>query len=220
MDFPANESTLFGLECAGTATGALRLVAVMSGTGPLGVHQIDDGPSTFNGVALYGEGFQAEFAVDIEQVAGYGIAGSADGMTAEAEELLTHVPDLLASTCTESPVTQSATAILHCYLQAEGTGAELAEYQSFASIADMDAVYQEKVDDFGVESQGSCQSAPNETTWSIGDDQLGRIQCAPQQFGIRFDWTDNRLAILSTLIDFDGDYQNTYDLWLEAGPDV
>lgn len=54
--------------------------------------------------------------------------------------------------------------------------------------------------------------------WSIGDESFGRLQCAPQQVGIRFDWTDTRLSILSTLIDFDGDYQTTFQTWLEAGP--
>jgi len=220
MDFPANESTLFGLECAGTATGALRLVAVLPGSGPLGVHQIDEGPATFNGVAVYGEGFQAEFAVDIEQVAAYGIAGSATGMTPEAEELLTHVPELFQETCTESPVAEAAEAILHCYLQTEGVGAELLQYASFANNSDMEVAYQEAVEQFGVPSEGSCQSGPNETTWSIGGDEFGRLQCAPQQVGIRIDWTDERLAILSTLSDFDGAYAATYDAWLEAGPEV
>jgi len=220
IDFPANEPTTLGVECAGMATGAVRLVAVLSGAGPIGVHQLDEGPQTFNGVTLYGEGFQAEFAVDIEQVAAYGIAGSATGMTPEAEELLTHVPELFQETCTESPVAEDAEAILHCYLQTDGVGAELLQYASFANNSDMEVAYQEAVEQFGVPSEGSCQSGPNETTWSIGDDEFGRLQCAPQQVGIRIDWTDERLAILSTLIDFDGDYAATYDAWLEAGPEV
>ena len=218
-DFPANQQTFFGLECAGTATGALRLVAVLPGSGALGFYQVDEGPATFNGIAAYGEGFEAEFAVDMEQVAAYGIAGSAVGMTPEAEELLTHVPDLLRPTCTESPVTDAAVAILHCYLQPEGVGAELAEYQSYATNGEMDVVYQERVAQYEVESTGDCQSGPDETTWNIGDGPpMGRILCAPQQVGIRFDWTDDSLSILSVLIDFDSDYENTHALWLEAGP--
>lgn len=104
------------------------------------------------------------------------------------------------------------------YLQVEGVGVELAQYQSFASNELMDAGYQEAVDTYGVEPTGSCESGPNETTWSVGDESFGRVQCAPQQVGIRVDWTDDRLSILSTLIDFDGDYQNAYQAWLEAGP--
>ena len=82
----------------------------------------------------------------------------------------------------------------------------------------MNAEYQEKVEQYGVESTGTCSSGPNETTWSIDGTVRGRVQCAPQEAGIRFDWTDDQLAILSTLIDFDGDYENTYNLWLDAGP--
>ena len=57
-DFPPNQTAFFGLECAGTATGALRLVAVLPGSGALAVHQIAEGPATFNGIAAYGEGFR------------------------------------------------------------------------------------------------------------------------------------------------------------------
>ena len=155
----------------------------------------------------------------MEQAAAFGIADSAEGMTPEAEELLTHVPDLLQPTCTESPVTDVAIAILHCYLQPEGVGAELAEYQSYTTNSEMDAVYQERVEQYAVDPTGDCKSGPDETTWNIdAGEPLGRILCAPQQVGIRFDWTDDTLSILSVLIDFDSDYQNTHDLWLEAGP--
>lgn len=217
-DLQVNVSALFGLECTGTATGALRLVAVLPEVGPIGVYQSDQGPSTFNAIAVSGEAFEQEFSVDVEQAGAYGIAGSADGMTPEGEQLLTHVPPDWQQTCTESPISEDGVAIIHCYLQVEGVGVELAQYQSFGSNELMDAAYQKAVDLYGVESSGSCESGPNETTWSIGDNTFGRLQCAPQQVGIRFDWTDDRLAVLSTLIDFDGDYQNTYQTWLEAGP--
>lgn len=217
-DLRVNQSAIFGLECAGTATGALRLVALLPGAGPLAVYQSDEGPATFNGIAVYGEGFGSEFSVDVEEAGAYGISGSADGMTPEAGELLAHVPELFRETCTESPISDDGVAILHCYLQVEGVGVELAQYQVFATNEQMDAAYQEAVDQYGVESEGNCESGPNETTWSIGEDSFGRVQCAPQQVGIRFDWTDSRLSILSTLIDFEGDYQNTQQAWLDAGP--
>ena len=82
----------------------------------------------------------------------------------------------------------------------------------------MDAGYDETVDIFGVESEGDCEKGPNETTWSIDDEVGGRLQCAPQAVGIRFDWTDEELLILSTLFDFEGDYKNSYRLWVDAGP--
>lgn len=218
-DLQVNEATTFGLECAGTATGALRLVAVLPGSGPLAVYQSDEGPQTFNGIAVYGEAFGSQFSVDVTQAGAYGITGTADGsVTPEGEELLTHAPESWQQTCTESPISQSGVAMLHCYLQVDGAGIELAQYQAFSTNEEMDAAYQESVEQYGVEPTGSCESGPNETTWSIDDQSFGRVQCAPQQVGIRFDWTDDRLSILSTLIDLDGDYGLTYQAWLEAGP--
>jgi hypothetical protein len=139
-------------------------------------------------------------------------------MSPEGQELLSHVPLDWQSQCVDTPSTNEATAVVACFLQTEGTGAELAIFQQHPDQAAMDANYQETVDLFGVESEGSCQSGPNETTWSIDEVPHGRIQCAPQAVGIRFDWTDNDLLILSTLFDLEGDYQNTYNLWVDAGP--
>jgi len=128
-DLQLNQATIFGLECTGTATGALRLVAVLPGSGPLAVYQSDEGPQAFNGIAVYGEAFGSQFSVDVTQAAAFGITGTADGsMTPEGEELLTHVPESWQQTCTESPISQSGVAILHCYLQVDGVGIELAQY--------------------------------------------------------------------------------------------
>ena len=208
---------LLGVECVGMVTGALRLVAV-GADGPLAVYQDNEGPQTFNTVAVYAEATGDGLRVDVDQAAAYGIAGSAEGMTSEGESLLTHVPGDLQSTCYESPSTGSATAVQHCILQVEGTGAELLQFQSYSSNEEMDAAYQEVVAQFGVESTGTCESGPDETTWSVDGAAGGRLQCAPQEAGIRFDWTDDQLVILSTLIDFDGDYENTYNFWVNAGP--
>jgi hypothetical protein len=217
VDIPPVGGFILGLECAGMSTGALRLVAV-GNAGPLAVYQNDEGPDTFDGVAMYAEATGDSLRVDVDTVTAYGIAGSGEGMTAEGEALLTNVPGDLQSQCVESPSTSDAVAVLHCYLQVTGTGAELLQFQSFGSTVEMDVAYQALVDQYGVDSTGTCKSGPNETTWSLDENVRGRIQCAPQQVGIRFDWTDNVLAILSTLVDFDGDYQNTYNLWLNAGP--
>jgi hypothetical protein len=217
VNVPPVGGFLLGVECTGLSTGALRLVAVGS-DGPLAVYQHNEGPQRFSGVAVYAQATNDSFTLDVDQAGAYGIAGSAQGMTSEGESLLTNVPGDLQSTCYESPSSNVATAVLHCILQVEGTGAELLQFESYASNDAMNAAYQEAVDQYGVESTGSCRSGPNETTWSIDNAVRGRVQCAPQQVGIRFDWTDDVLSILSTLIDFDSDYENTYNLWLDAGP--
>lgn len=218
LAIPVGSPTTLGVECAGTGTGAFRMVAVMP-DGPLAVYQnVDDGPAAFHATSLYAEAQGDSFVLDVDRALAYGIEGSLEGMTSEGESLLTHVPGDLQSTCYEIPSTRTASAVLHCILQVEGTGAEVLSFQSFESSDDMNVAYQEVVDHFGVESTGTCESGPDETTWSVTGEVGGRVQCAPQQAGIRFDWTDDQLSILSTLIDFDGDYKNTYDLWLNAGP--
>ena len=218
LELTENQLVGFGIECGATSTGALRLAALMQDAGVLGVYQNDQGPASFSAVSMYAEAIGGSATVDVDEVAAWGIPGSAAGPTPEGEELLTHVPSELQPTCFDTPSTHRPSAVVSCFLQTEGVGAELAIYQQFDTQADMDTAYQQIVDLFGVESEGTCQSGPNETTWSISGETHGRVQCAPQQIGIRFDWTDDQLLILSTLFDLDGDYGNTYSLWAEAGP--
>jgi len=182
---------VLGVECTGMSTGALRLVAVGE-NGPLAVYQHNEGPQTFSGVALYGEATNDSFTVDVDRAAAYGISGSAEGMTSEGESLLTNVPGDLQQTCVQSPSTSNATAVLHCYLQVEGTGAELLQFQSYAANEDMDAAYQEFVAQYGVESTGTCQSGPNETTWSIDSAVRGPRRSASASTGPTTSWSSSR----------------------------
>ena len=208
----------FGVECTGLSTGALRLVAVMSGQGPIGIYQDSDGPDAFVGAGVYGEAIGGPATVDVAQVAAYGIPGSASGPSADGEELLEHVPSDWREQCVDTPSSNVANAVMSCFLQTEGTGAELAIFQQYPTAEAMDATYQELVDVFGVQSEGDCEEGPNETPWSVEDETRGRLQCAPQVVGIRFDWTHDELHILSTLFDLEGDYANTFALWRSAGP--
>jgi hypothetical protein len=85
----------------------------------------------------------------------------------------------------------------------------------------MEDAYQERIDAFGIgDGASSCGDGSGEHPYDIGDTESGRLLCVEQVAGIRFDWTDTRLNILSTLIDFDGDYGATLDDWLIAGPDL
>lgn len=218
VTLPVGASTIYGLACAGTSTGALRLVAFGAASGPLTSYQIDIGPETFRAVGAYGESLEDGFNLDFQTVAVYGIPGSDVAMSPEGQELLTHVPADWQQLCIESPTSGTEAAAVVCFLQQDGTGVEIASYESYASNEAMDAAYQERVTNYGVEPTGSCQSGPNETTWSIDGVQYGNVQCAPQQVGIRVDWTDTRVGILSTLVDFEGDYGAAYNTWLNAGP--
>jgi len=85
----------------------------------------------------------------------------------------------------------------------------------------MDLAFQRRVDAFGSgNSANTCNVGPTETTWHFDDGtpDVGRLLCIDQFAGIRFDWTDDRVNILSSMVDFDGNYARTYDDWQVAGP--
>jgi hypothetical protein len=197
------------------------MVVVIQGMGQVAVHSVDDVSHTnFNVVGLYGEALTQGYSLDVDDTAAFGLGGEIGDMSLGAMDLAGHIPAEFQRDCFESPTpplfSEPATAVVTCILQTSGDAAEIAEYAQFETKEDMDAAYQERIDAFGVESEGSCSTGPNEAPWNFGAEDFGRIQCAPQTVGIRFDWTDDRLNVLSTLVDFEGDYPSTYDQWTGA----
>jgi hypothetical protein len=138
------------------------------------------------------------------------------------EELTSYVPSAWQSTCQETPVSAfELGALIAVVCQPTSGGANLAEYVAFDTLANMNAAYQARVDTYAVEnSTTTCDSGPDETGYAINGVAAGRIMCAPQVAGIRFDWTDERLNVLSTLTDFESSYSETHQSWLEAGPNL
>jgi hypothetical protein len=215
---PAGETTLMALDCAGTATGQFRMQLVLPDTGLAVQFEDSEGPLSFDRVGVYGEAGPGAYSLQVDDVSAYGGTGDVS-MSPAASALLTHVPADWQADCFESPGSffeTGAEATLTCMLT-DGRS-DIAEYTKFDTKENMDAAYQTRVDTWAVESQGSCQSGPNETSYSIGGTSAGRILCAPQTVGIRVDWTYDTPLILSTLTDFEGSYEDTYQDWLIAGP--
>jgi hypothetical protein len=220
LDVPIGGDATLGVQCTGaTDTSGLVIEAVIGGDGPVAVYTQGNGPATFDLVTAYGEAIADGLNVALARTAAYGLS---EIMSPEADELISHIPLEFQNACAESPVpplfAERASAVVTCIEQTSGDGAEIAEYVQFDSSDLMNAAYQDRIDAFGVASEGTCQSGPNETTWSISGTVYGRVQCAPQDVGIRFDWTDERLSILASLVDFEGDYGPTFDQWVNAGP--
>jgi hypothetical protein len=71
-----------------------------------------------------------------------------------------------------------------------------------------------------VPTDGDCSEGPDEDGYTIGGQPAGRAFCAAQPFGIRLDWTDDRLNILTSATDFDSSYADLHGTWLKAGPDL
>lgn len=221
LDISATASTIMGLQCTLLADGSLNMVLVVQGSGPVAVYKVEDaGITSFDVVGLYGEALDPAFTLDVDDAAAFGLGGASGEMSAEATALLAHIPSDFQTDCFESPTpplfSEPATAVVTCILQTSGDAAEIAEYAQFESKQDMDDAYQARVDAFGVTPEGSCATGPNEASWNFGAEDFGRVQCAPQAIGIRFDWTDDRLDVMSTLVDFDGDYPSTYEQWTNA----
>jgi len=220
LSVPVGSTTLMELECSTNSGGDVSLIVGLPYTGPVAVDvEQGVGPTSFDSVALYGEAASDGYTLAVDEATLYGVGGSDGTMSDGAQGVLSHIPTDFQQNCHESPLfNDTATFVVTCIPQTSGTGAEIEQYKQFASNADMDAAYQDLVSAFGVESTGTCQSGPNETNWTISGTTFGRVQCAPQKAGIRFDWTDDTTAILSSLIDFQGNYSDTYDQWLNAGP--
>ena len=226
LDVSAGQSNIVALECAGTATGQLHLTLWLGESGPVATWTQPNGPENFDRAGTYVDASSSDFSLAMDNVVVFG-SGIADGSyTPAGEELLAHVPEDWQSSCYPGLVppylAQTAEAVVTCFLSSSNAdGAELAEYVSFASADDMDAAYQRRVDTFGIgDGSSTCDVGPVEYGWHFGDEgpTIGRLLCAPQFAGIRFDWTDTRLNILGSMVDFDGNYAKAYDDWQVAGP--
>jgi hypothetical protein len=226
LEVPTGSPVRFVLECAGLSSGSFRMQLWGIGTGPVGIYEAAEGPDNFDRVGAYVEAASDTFTGRLEQLHAFGVTGADGQLDTAGEELLTHVPNEWQDSCYQSPVpalnADFATANLVCFLGQPGTnGAEVVEYAQFDSKEDMDLAYQNRVTTFGTgDNEPSCQDGSGEHTYTIGETEAGRLLCVEQDIGIRFDWTDDRLNILSSAVDFEGDFTSTYTDWVDGGPNV
>jgi hypothetical protein len=220
LDVNVGDSNPMVMECHVDGTGGLTMIVGLAGTGPVAAYHTDtDAPSTFDVMGLYGEASTDNFTLTVDLATLYGIGGADNTMSEGAQALLAHIPTDFQNNCWESPqFADAADYKITCVPQTSGKGAEIERYEQYASKETMDSDYQDLVSVFGVESTGTCESGANETSWSVNEQAGGRVQCAPQKVGIRFDWTDDQTSILGGLMDFQGSYKDTYDQWVDAGP--
>ena len=218
---PAGLATSVALDCAGTELGPMRMQVSLPDQGVAAIFDGGEGPVDFDRVGVYAESSTHPWSLGFDNASarsGTGEIGTSPG----AQALLVHVPAAWRNDCFESEPSAFAPgglAAVSCPLSEVGGQSNFADYVQFDSQANMDAAYQGRVESWAVESTASCQTGPNEVTYTIGGTTAGRILCAPQTSGIRFDWTLDSLLILSTLTDFDGNYGDAYADWLIAGPE-
>lgn len=214
-------TTRMALDCSGTQIGSFRMQLSLPDVGMAAIYEgaAGEGDDGFDRVGVYAEASVHPFQLRVDNLAAYG--GEGDTSTSpEARALLLHVPADWRPDCFETPppaFDSGALTSLSCPL-ADGRS-NVVDFVQFDTQENMDAAYQARVDTWAVDSTASCQSGPNEGNYTIGGLTAGRILCAPQTSGIRFDWTHDELLILSTLTDFDGSYPSVYQDWLVAGPE-
>lgn len=210
-------TTRLALDCAGTETGSLRLQLSLPDVGVAASYEGSEGEERFDVAAVYTRSDAHPYSVRIDDAVVYGGQGETS-MSPEAQALLMHVPADWRPDCIQTSVFETGgEAALACHLAAGRS--DVVDYIQFDSQENMDAAYQTRVDDWAVTPTESCETGPTEGSYSISGAPAGRILCAPQTVGIRFDWTHDRLLILSTLTDFDGSYPDTYQDWQIAGPE-
>ena len=143
----------FGLDCAGTATGAFRMQVHAAGTN-IGVQWFaaqDEGPATFDRVGIYAESTADTFNVSVDAVLAFGGTGDTS-MSAEAVELMTHIPADWQPKCFESFASVFMVGVkadILCNFFG-GERSDWAEYMSFGSQADMDASFDYLVNKWAV----------------------------------------------------------------------
>lgn len=220
LDISIGGSNPLAIECSADSEGNVKIVAGLSGTGPVAVYRkTGTDVHSFDVAALYGEATAEGYTLAVDSATAWGAGGAEESMSDGATALYHHIPTDLQKDCYESPIwNTSAQFVVTCLEQTSGTGAELLQFQQYADGDSMNAAYQDFVSTFGVDSTGACETGPNETEWTINEQPGGRVQCAPQKVGIRFDWTDDATGILSSLIDLDGSYSDTFSQWQNAGP--
>jgi hypothetical protein len=221
LDVNIADSNPMAVECNADGAGALTMIAGLKNTGPVAAYHVDaDAPTSLDAVGLYGEAESDAYTLAVDLATASGLGSVDQPMSDQAQILLRHIPIDFQKNCWESPqFSDAAQYIVSCVPQTGGKGAEIERYEQYADADSMNAAYQDLVTTFGVPPSGQkCDKGPNEADWQINEQTGGRVQCAPQKVGIRFDWTDDLTNILGSLIDFEGSYSDTYSQWQDAGP--
>lgn len=137
---------------------------------------------------------------------------------AEDQKLLGRIPADIAATCKTTAIDPGVYPGENARQTCQPTVMALAVYQQYNTVADMDAVFEKDLG-FATDATGDdCQSGPSQTGYTIGSKPAGRVLCYELFGKAAIEWTDERLAVLTTAIGKTLDYGASYEWWLNAGP--
>jgi hypothetical protein len=222
---PTSGPVVVEVICDTTGTGADRLVLSVDGelvadtTGPaLGPYGL---------VGVYANVATAPAAAIFDDVVAW--SGDETKQSASPEptsepvaDLLAHVPPAFRADCVQQ-VPRQAFAEIATLVCTPAGDADQAVFSLYADLGSMDAAFDGFAAAAADEVTGkSCKQGPSELTYTIGDEDAGRLACFPAAGpadATVIVWTDELLSILTQGVDESMAYDELYEWWLGAGPD-
>lgn len=143
-------------------------------------------------------------------------------VTADGQELLTHIPAELRDSCTPDELLQDVIVSMKCL---PGTGADVVWYDLYPDEATMFSTYDAHRTNRELNDQGDCTTGPAESGYSITVDgqklsgEHWRYMCYLADDAAWIEWTDPNLLILSYAYRVDQDWSALNTFWSDtAGP--
>ena len=192
-------TTTMGIECV-IDHGTLWIEAFLDDGELIALHEESEvtDVTRFDVIGMYGEALEPAFTMTVDNVVARGAGGSTGALAFSDLPVASYAAPVAINGCVDAPRTTDETVGLECFLQDEGTGPEMIQLATHPDSASMDADYQTGA------ASSTCPDAPAAATWARGSER-----CVAQHVGVRLEWTDTRLNLTGSVVDFDGDYATT-----------
>jgi hypothetical protein len=137
---------------------------------------------------------------------------------ADDAKLLARIPADIAAKCKPTEINPGVYPGENARVTCTPDGMAIAVYQQFNTVADMDAAFERDLG-FATDATGDdCQVGPGQGGYTINSVHAGRLLCYELFSKAAIEWTDERLAVLTTAIGQSLDYGASYAWWQNAGP--
>jgi hypothetical protein len=132
-----------------------------------------------------------------------------------------YVPDSLLALCSPGAAVAPVLAVQECVAE---SGAIRVRYALFESIDAMNEAYSRVRRELDVPADSGragerCQDAaafPDEGSYTASGEPAGRLLCVLVGSEARFEWSDRRVAVLTSATDTSGDERRLYRLWRDG----
>jgi hypothetical protein len=137
---------------------------------------------------------------------------------ADDARLVARIPEAIRPTCQAATVDPGSFPGENARQVCQPPDVAVAVYQQFDTNAQMDATFEKDLS-YATDATGNdCESGPSQHGYTISGQHAGRVLCYGLLGKAAIEWTDERLAVLTTAIGTGTDYAANYQWWLGAGP--